>query len=146
MGAFEGAVDATFAAFGRDATYTPAGGEPITVRVIAGRPDVITDFGETRIHAETVAIELRTVEVADPRPGDQLTLDGGDLSSRASRPGGIPTGWCGRWTSGQREPIVDDPRLLVTLAHGNTTRSEQRDLHCIALQRRSGQGAARGDE
>jgi hypothetical protein len=34
--AFQGAVDATFAVFGIDATYAPAGGDPVTVRVIAG--------------------------------------------------------------------------------------------------------------
>jgi hypothetical protein len=28
----QGAVDATFAAFGIDAVYTPAGGEPVSVR------------------------------------------------------------------------------------------------------------------
>jgi hypothetical protein len=76
MGAFGGAVDATFAAFGRDAIYTPTDGEPITVRVIAIRPDVVTGFGETRIHAETATLELRASEVAAPRPGDALTVDG----------------------------------------------------------------------
>jgi hypothetical protein len=29
---FQGAVDATFAAFGIDATYVPAGGEPVSVQ------------------------------------------------------------------------------------------------------------------
>jgi hypothetical protein len=41
MAVFQGAVDATFAAFGIDALYTPAGGEPAGVRVIARRPDTI---------------------------------------------------------------------------------------------------------
>jgi hypothetical protein len=50
MTAFEGAVDATFAAFGVDATYTPAGGDPVGVRVIAKRPDTIVGFGDTRVH------------------------------------------------------------------------------------------------
>jgi hypothetical protein len=45
-------VDATFAAFGINAVYTPAGGEPVPVRVIARRPNTIVGFGETRIHAE----------------------------------------------------------------------------------------------
>ena len=47
MTVFQGAVDATFAAFGIDAVYTPAGGEPVPVRVIARRPDTIVGFGET---------------------------------------------------------------------------------------------------
>ena len=76
MTAFQGAVDAAFAAFGIDAVYTPAGGEPVSARVIARRPDTIVGFGETRIHAETATFEVRASEVAGPRPGDQLALDG----------------------------------------------------------------------
>jgi hypothetical protein len=55
MTMFAGAVGATFAAFGIDAVYTPAGGDPIPVRVIARRPDTIVGFGETRIHTECSA-------------------------------------------------------------------------------------------
>jgi len=76
MTAFAGAVDATFAAFGIDATYTPAGGEAVPVRMIAKRPDTIVGFGETRIHAETATFEVRASEVASPRPNDQLIVDG----------------------------------------------------------------------
>jgi hypothetical protein len=76
MEAFDGAVDATFTAFGMDAFYQPADGDPITVRVIARRPDTIVGFGETRIHAETTGFEIRVSEVASPRSGDQLTVDG----------------------------------------------------------------------
>jgi hypothetical protein len=74
MTVFAGAVDATFAAFGIDAVYTPAGDESVSVRVIARRPDAIVGFGDTRIHAETATVEVRASEVANPRPGDQLTL------------------------------------------------------------------------
>jgi hypothetical protein len=73
---FAGAVDATFAAFGIHAVFTPAGGEPVLVRVIARRPDAIVDFGETRIHTETATFEVRASEVASPRSGDQLALGG----------------------------------------------------------------------
>ena len=76
MTVFQGAVDATFAAFGIDAVYTPAGGEPLAVRVIARRPDTIVGFANTRIHAETATFELRASEVVSPRPGDQLIVDG----------------------------------------------------------------------
>jgi hypothetical protein len=76
MAVFQEAVDAAFAAFGRETIYTPKDGEPVMVRVIAARPDSISDFGETRIHAATATFELRASEVADPRPGDRLTLDG----------------------------------------------------------------------
>jgi hypothetical protein len=74
MTVFAGAVDATFAAFGIDAVYAPAGGEPVSVRVIARRPDTIVGFGKTRIHAETATFEVRASEVANPRPNDQLTV------------------------------------------------------------------------
>jgi hypothetical protein len=74
MTVFQGAVDATFAAFGIEAVYTPAGGDPVPVRVIARRPDTIVGFGNTRIHTETATFELRASEVASPRPGDELTL------------------------------------------------------------------------
>jgi hypothetical protein len=46
------------------------------VRVIAPRPDAIIGFGETRIQTETATFELRVSEVASPRTGDQLTVDG----------------------------------------------------------------------
>ena len=70
------AVDATFAAFGIDAVYTRTVRRPVSVRVIARRPDTIVGFGETPIHAETAIFELRASEVANPRPGDQLIVDG----------------------------------------------------------------------
>jgi hypothetical protein len=76
MTLFAGAVDATFAAFGIDAVYTPAGGNPMPVRVIARRPATIVGFSETRIHAETATFELRASEVPSPRPDDQLIADG----------------------------------------------------------------------
>jgi hypothetical protein len=69
-------VDATFAAFGIDALYTPAGGDPVTVRVIARRPDSIIGFGETRIHAETATFGLRASEIRTRAPDDQLIVDG----------------------------------------------------------------------
>jgi hypothetical protein len=76
MTVLQGAVNATFAAFGIDALHTPAGGEAVQVRVIARRPDTIVGFGDTRIHAETVTFEVRGSEVPTPRPGDQLMLGG----------------------------------------------------------------------
>jgi hypothetical protein len=105
MTVFQGAVDATFAAFGIDATYTPAGGEPVAVRVIARRPDTIVGFGKTRIHAETATFEVRASDIANPRP-DEINLSSmaRSSSSRASRSGAIPTGWCGRWMQSRYEP------------------------------------------
>ena len=76
MTVFQGAVDATFAAFGIDAALHAgrwragpgAGHRPA--------PDTIVGFGETRIHAETATFEVRASEVANPRPDDQLTVGG----------------------------------------------------------------------
>ena len=76
MTVFQGAVDATFATFGVEAVYTPAGGDPVTARVIARRPDTIVGFGETRIYTETATFEVRASGVATPRPGDQVTVGG----------------------------------------------------------------------
>jgi hypothetical protein len=44
--------------------------------VIAKRRETIIGFGEIHIHAETATFELRAKEVANPRPGDQLTVGG----------------------------------------------------------------------
>ena len=46
------------------------------MRVIARRPDAIVGFCETRIHADTATFELRVSDVANPRPDDQLIVDG----------------------------------------------------------------------
>jgi hypothetical protein len=73
-----------FAVFGIDAVYTPAGGEPVSVGVIARRPDTIVGFGETRIHAETATFEMRATEVASARPGDQLTFPATPSLSRGA--------------------------------------------------------------
>jgi hypothetical protein len=80
MTVFQGALDATFAAFGIDAVYAPTGGEPVSVRVIAKRPDTIVGFGDTRIHAETATFEVRASEIPSPRPDDQLTVGGETFS------------------------------------------------------------------
>ena len=73
---FERMIDACFEHLGVEATYTPDGGEPMSVRVIAWRPDEIVGFGDSRIHAETAMFEVRASEVATPRPGDTLTIGG----------------------------------------------------------------------
>ena len=72
------AVDDCFRHLGRDAVYTADGGEPVTVRVIAKRPDEIVGLGETRIHAGTALFDVRVSEIAEPRPGDRLSVGGED--------------------------------------------------------------------
>jgi hypothetical protein len=46
------------------------------MRFVLIRAGAIVGFGETRIHAETATFELLASEVANPRPGDQLTIGG----------------------------------------------------------------------
>jgi hypothetical protein len=76
--AFALAVDALFADpnLAREATYEPADGDPFPVRLIARRADAIAEFGEARLWSETTRFDVRVSEVANPRPGDRLVLDG----------------------------------------------------------------------
>ena len=78
MTAFAAAVGALFADpnIGRDAIYTPEGGAPELVRAVARRADVVSDFGDARIWSETTRVDLQVAEVANPRPGDRIEIDG----------------------------------------------------------------------
>jgi hypothetical protein len=98
MTAFAVAVDALFADanLGRDATYEPADGDPFPVRVIARRADAITEFGEARLWSETTRFDVRVAEVANPRPGDRIVIDGEAFVV-------------------QGEPVRDRERLVWTL-------------------------------
>jgi hypothetical protein len=98
MTAFATAVDALFADpnLAREATYEPADGDPFPVRVIARRADAITEFGDARLWSETTRSDVRVSEVATPRPGDRLVLDGESVVV-------------------QGEPVRDRERLIWTL-------------------------------
>ena len=78
MSAAAMALDVLFADdnIARDAVYTPDGGTPVLVRAVARRADDITGFGDARIWSETTRLDLRIAEVADPRPGDRIEIDG----------------------------------------------------------------------
>jgi len=98
MNAFAATVDLLFSDpnIGRDAVYTPEGGAPMPVRIIVRRADEVTGFGEARLWSETTRIDLRVAEVANPRPGDQLAIDGGAFLI-------------------QGEPVRDHERLVWTV-------------------------------
>ena len=98
MTAFAGLVDRLFADpnLGRDATYEPADGEPVPVRVVARRADAVTEFGGARLWSETTRLDVRVAEVADPRPGDRIVVDGEAFVV-------------------QGEPVRDRERLVWTL-------------------------------
>ena len=78
MNAVAIALDALFADtnIGTEAIYTAGGGTPVLVRVVARRADSITGFGEAKLWSETQRFDLRVSEVAAPRPGDRIEIDG----------------------------------------------------------------------
>ena len=78
MTAFAAIVDALFADpnIVREAVYIADGGAPVLVRVVSRHADTITDFGDARLWSETTRIDLRLADVANPRPGDRLEIDG----------------------------------------------------------------------
>jgi len=78
MSVFAAAIDNLFADpnIARDAVYIADGGTPLLIRVVMRRADEITGFGEARLWSETTRIDLRVAEVANPRPGDRVEIDG----------------------------------------------------------------------
>lgn len=78
MSLFAEAIDTLFGDpnMGRDAVYTAGGGAPVLVRVVARRSDETTGFGDARLWSETTRVDLRVAEVANPRPGDRVEIDG----------------------------------------------------------------------
>jgi len=78
ISAFASALDALFADpnIGRDAIYVADVGAPLLVRVVARRADAVSDFGDARLWSETTRIDLRVAEVASPRPGERIEIDG----------------------------------------------------------------------
>jgi hypothetical protein len=97
MPVFQGAVDATFAAFGMDAVYAPAGGEPVSVRVIARRPDTIVGFGGPASMPRPRP--SRFARARSPIRALTISSPSAKISSscKASRNEGTRIGWCGRW-------------------------------------------------
>jgi hypothetical protein len=95
---FSSAIDLLFADpnLARDAAYAPADGDTLPVRIIARRPDSVTDFADARLWSETASFDVRVSEVALPRPRERLILDGEIFVI-------------------QGEPIRDAERLVWTL-------------------------------
>ena len=98
MTAFAAIVDALFSDpnIGREAVYIADGGAPVLVRVVSRQADAITDFGDARLWSETTRIDLRLADVANPRPGDRVEIDGEAFLI-------------------QGEPVRDRERLVWTL-------------------------------
>jgi hypothetical protein len=62
----QAAVDAGFAAFGTEATYTPPGGAPVPCTIIVNAPDRVVSFGDNRPFAEGTLLDVRASEIAAP--------------------------------------------------------------------------------
>jgi hypothetical protein len=60
----------------RDATFTPTGGVAVPVRVALRRPDRVSDFGETRLHAETTVVDIRVADAPTIASGDAFEIGG----------------------------------------------------------------------
>jgi hypothetical protein len=78
MSVFALAVDALFADpnLAREATYEPADGEPVPLRVIARRADAVTDLGAARLWSETTRFDLRGQRGDHPPAGRPARPDG----------------------------------------------------------------------
>lgn len=99
MSVFAAAIDALFADLNlaRDAVYRAGGADPaVPVRAIPRRPDRVDEFGETRIVAGAVMIDVRVSEVAAPAEGDTIQAEGTVYII-------------------QGEPIADAERLVWTI-------------------------------
>ncbi|MBF0187081.1 MAG: hypothetical protein HQL50_04060 [Magnetococcales bacterium] len=89
-------LDAVFQQFGVPATFIPQAGDPVEITVLSKQPDTIVSLGDTRIHSETHMFEIRASEIANPRAGDRLIIDG--TNHRI-----------------QGEPVRDSARLVWTV-------------------------------
>lgn len=78
MTAFAAAADALFVDphLSVAATYTPAAGSPLDVRVIWSKPDEVWHGLQTGLVAPKLVADLRVSDVADPAEGDTIEIEG----------------------------------------------------------------------
>jgi hypothetical protein len=70
--------------------------EERTIRVIRRAPDRITEFGAARLMSDTMVLDVRVSDLADPRPGDLIVIGTDSFTI-------------------QGEPVRDSDRLIWTL-------------------------------
>ena len=70
--------------------------EERTIRVIRRAPDRITEFGAARLMSDTMVLDVRVSDLADPRPGDLIVIGTDSFTI-------------------QGEPLRDSDRLIWTL-------------------------------
>jgi hypothetical protein len=76
MSRFDLVVERNFFVMGEDATYTPAGGDPLSIKVMPRRPDEILGIGETMIVTGTDIFDVRAADITQPAEGDTLIYKG----------------------------------------------------------------------
>ncbi|QQR68392.1 MAG: hypothetical protein IPI58_05920 [Alphaproteobacteria bacterium] len=72
------------------------GGAALNLRAVLRNPDLVTGFGEGRVATTSMVVEIRATDIAAPRPGDRLEIDGAIYVV-------------------QSEPLADAARLIWTL-------------------------------
>ena len=85
MTAFGLAIDAMFADanIGTDATWYQAGaGAGVPVRIITRAPDVISEFGDSRLVSDSLTIDVRLSEIAVLADGDEFDIGGSRYAVR----------------------------------------------------------------
>ena len=70
--------------------------EELTIRVIRRAPDRINEFGAARLMSDTMVLDVRVSDLADPRPGDLIVIGTDSFTI-------------------QGEPVRDSDRLIWTL-------------------------------
>lgn len=74
MSKFDLVVERNFFVLGEDAIYTPAGGEPVSIKVMPRQPDEILDIGDTMIVTGTNVFDVRVADIAAPAEDDTITF------------------------------------------------------------------------
>jgi hypothetical protein len=104
------------------------------------RPDDVTGFGEARIWSETTRLDLRLSEVANPRPGDRIEIDGeGPSSSRAS-PSATASGSSGPWTCARPDRDEAEARHHPDLVAAMAAEVKAGEKAVTAAMREAGTG------
>lgn len=73
---------ADFEMFGEAATYTQADGMIVSCTVIVKGADTVADPFGTKLRRETLTVELRATEVAEPKPGEEIRISAWGQSYR----------------------------------------------------------------
>ena len=76
MSAFEEALGLLFADpnISVEFWHRGGGGQFTRARGILRRPDEITEFGSARLLSDTIRIDVRVVDIPDPRPQEQILI------------------------------------------------------------------------